>query len=142
MSRHLLVEFGSRTIVRPNRRFRKSRYRRRMRVLAVAVAAMLLSGCGARRTPALSGCLNDAGFLVTSTGPKVEGTTPGGVAFTLTVFGSHAAAKRAAAGLHPRTTVVVAAGVVDFHGNPDPGARISAGELRSISDCLAKSRRS
>jgi hypothetical protein len=111
-----------------------------MRVLALAVAAMLLSGCGGRRAPTLSGCLNDAGFLVTSRDRKVEGTSPGGVAFTLTVFGSHAAAERAAARLHPRTTAVVAAGVVDFHGNPDPGARISADELRSIRGCLAKTR--
>ena len=108
-----------------------------MRVLAVAVAAILVSGCGGR-PPTLSGCLNDAGFLVTSSGPKVEGTSPGGVAFTLRVYASHAEATRAAASLHPRTTAVVAAGVIDFHGNPDPGARISADELRSIRGCLAK----
>jgi hypothetical protein len=109
-----------------------------MRILAVAIAAMLVSGCGSGRPPTLSGCLNDAGFLVTASGPKVEGTSPGGVAFTLTDYGSHAAAKRAAASLDPRTTEVVAAGVVDFHGNPEPRARISADERRAIRGCLAK----
>jgi len=109
-----------------------------MRVVAVAVAVMLVSGCGSGKPPTLSGCLDDAGFLVTSSGAKVEGTSPGGVAFTLTVYGSHAAAERAAAKLDPRTTEVVAAGVVDYHGNPDPGARVTAGELRSIGGCLAK----
>jgi len=103
-----------------------------MRVLAVAGAALLLAGCGGSHQVTLSGCLNDAGFLVTSSG---------GVAFTLTVYGSPRAAKRAAASLEPRTTAVLGAGVVDFHGNPDPGARISAGERRSIRECLAKAAR-
>jgi len=112
-----------------------------MRVLAVAGAALLLAGCGGSHQVTLSGCLNDAGFLVTSSGAKVEGTSPGGVAFTLTVYGSPRAAKRAAASLEPRTTAVLGAGVVDFHGNPDPGARISTGERRSIRECLAKAAR-
>jgi hypothetical protein len=126
------------TIVRPNREMRKSRYRRRMRALAVVLAAGLLAGCGGKRPVTLSGCLNDAGFLVTASGAKVEGASPGGIGFTLTVYRSAAAAKRAASNLDPQTTALVETGVVDFQGNPSPGAKISGRELESIRRCLEK----
>ena len=109
-----------------------------MRILAVVVATGLLAACGGKTPVTLSGCLNDAGFLVTSSGTKVEGTTPGGVAFTLTVYRSAAAATRAASRLGPRTTAVVGTGVVDFHGNPGEGARVSVAELATIRQCLGK----
>ena len=73
-------------------------------------------------------------------GARVEGTTPRGVGFSLTAYGSPAAAKRAAAGLPRRTTAVVAAGVVDFRGNPEPDARVAPGELATIRSCLEKAR--
>lgn len=129
------------TIVRPNREMRKSRYRRRMRVLAVVLAAGLLAGCGGKRPVTLTGCLNDAGFLVTATGGKVEGTSPAGIGFTLTVYRSPAAAKRAASNLDPQTTALVETGVVDFQGNPSADAKISAHELHSIRECLEKAAR-
>ncbi|MGH3002238.1 MAG: hypothetical protein ACRDM1_06195, partial [Gaiellaceae bacterium] len=88
----------------------------------------------------LGGCLNDAGFLVTSSGTKVEGTTPAGVAFTLTAYRSAAAATRAASRLSSRTTAVVTTGVVDFHGNPAPGASVSAAELATIRRCLKQAK--
>ena len=89
----------------------------------------------------VGGCLNDAGFLVTSSGTKVEGTTPSGVAFTLTVYPSAAAAMRAASRLDPRTTAVAGAGVVDSHGNPNPGASVSAADLATMRECLRKAER-
>jgi hypothetical protein len=107
-----------------------------MRVIAVACAVALLSGCGGKSKATVAGCLNDDGFLVTSSGAKVEGTSPGGVAFTLTMYENARAAKRAAAGLDRHTTAAVSTGVVDFRGNPDPAARITAGELTTIRGCL------
>jgi hypothetical protein len=107
-----------------------------MRVIAVACAVALLSGCGGKSKVTVAGCLNDDGFLVTSSDQKIEGTTPGGVAFTLTVYESARAARRAAAGLDRHTTAVVSTGVVDFRGNPDPGARITVAELTTIRGCL------
>lgn len=109
-----------------------------MRVLAVVAATGLFAACGGKAPVTLSSCLNDAGFLVTSSGAKVEGTTPAGVAFTLTVHRSAAAATRAASRLGPRTTAVVGTGVVDFHGNPGQSARVSAAELTTIRQCLGK----
>jgi hypothetical protein len=112
-----------------------------MRVLAVVFVAVLLAACGGRRPVTLSGCLNDAGFLVTSSGTKVEGTTPAGVAFTLTVYPSAAEATRAAARLDPRTTAAVEAGVVDSHGNPGRDVSVSAADLAAIRKCLGKAER-
>jgi hypothetical protein len=110
---------------------------RPVRVLTVVLVAGLLAACGGKSPVTVGGCLNDAGFLVTSSGAKVEGTTPAGVAFTLTVYGSDAAATRAASKLHPRTTTVVATAVVDSSGNPEPGATVSAAELESIRHCVS-----
>jgi hypothetical protein len=107
-----------------------------MRVIVLACAVALLAGCGGTSKATVAGCLNDGGFLVTSSGAKVEGTSPEGVAFTLTVYESAQAAKRAAAGLDRHTTAVVSTGVVDYRGNPDPGARITAAELTTIRGCL------
>lgn len=116
----------------------KSRYVRPMRVLIVVLVAGFLAACGGKSPVTVSGCLNDAGFLVTSSGTKVEGTTPAGVAFTLTVYPSAAAATRAASRLDPRTTAVVEAGVVDSRGNPGTAARVSAADLAAIRTCLGK----
>ncbi len=140
ISHHLLVEESSDgSIVRPIREMRKSRYRRAMRTLALPLAALaLLAGCGGTSHVTLAGCLNDAGFLVTSSGSKVDGTSPSGVAFTLRTYRTPAAAKQAARSLDPRTTAVVASGVVDFRGNPDPKAALSPDELRTARSCLGK----
>jgi hypothetical protein len=128
------------TIVRRIGRNRKSRYRRAVRVIALGAVAALLAGCGGSSPVTLAGCLNGAGFLVTQSGVKVEGTTPGGVGFTLTTYRSPAAARRAARRLRlpRRTTAVVAAAVVDFRGNPGAHARVTRDELATIGSCLGK----
>jgi Na+-translocating ferredoxin:NAD+ oxidoreductase RnfG subunit len=107
-----------------------------MRVIALACAVALIAGCGGKNKLTVAGCLNDDGFLVTQSGAKVEGTSPAGVAFTLTVYASAQAAKRAAAGLDRHTTAVVSTGVVDYRGNPGLGARITAAERTTIRGCL------
>jgi hypothetical protein len=120
---------------------RKSRYRRAMRILTLAAVGMvLLAGCGGKRHETIAGCLNNAAFLVASSGSKVDGTSPSGVAFTLRTYGTPAAATRAARSLDPHTTVVVGTGVVDFHGNPGSDAALSADEVRTIHECLGKTR--
>lgn len=133
-----LVVFGSPTIVRRNGGFGKSRYRRAMRVLATAAAVLLLAGCGGKHPVTVAGCLNDAGFLVTADGAQVNGTSPSGLAFTLTTYPTSAAANRAAMRFDRTKIVVVAHALVDFRGNPDPAARLSAGEIRTIQGCLEK----
>jgi len=60
------------------------------------------------------------------------------VPFTLTTYGNATAANRAAMKLDPRTTAVVATGLIDFRGNPDPSARPSKGDLATIRRCLEK----
>jgi hypothetical protein len=138
MSHHLLVGFRSRTIVRRNGGFGKSRYRRRMRLLAAAAALLMLAGCGGKHPATVAGCLDNAGFLVTADGAQVNGTSPSGVAFTLTTFPTAAAANRAAMRFDRTKIVVVARALVDFRGNPDPAARLSTGEIRTIRGCLEK----
>jgi hypothetical protein len=114
----------------------KSRYVRPMRVFAIVLVAGLLAACGGKSHLTVGDCLNHAGFLVTSSGAKVEGTTPAGIGFTLTVYPSVAAAKHVASRLDARTTAVVGTGVVDSRGNPGSGARVSAADLAVIGRCL------
>jgi hypothetical protein len=109
-----------------------------MRVLVLGLAVALLAGCGAPDHETLGGCLDKAGFLVTASDRAVNGTSPAGVAFTLTTYGNATAANRAAMKLDPRTTAVVATSLVDFHGNPDPSARLSKDDLATIRRCLEK----
>jgi hypothetical protein len=107
----------------------------------LAGLALLLSGCGSTKavtgTPAGT-CLNDRGFLVQQRQQVVDGMSPGGVNFTLTLT-KDAAAARAAAGKRPKTSAVVENGVVDFGGNPAQ-ARISNAALATIRSCVARVR--
>jgi len=103
-----------------------------VRPLVLALAALVLAGCGGSHRQTVAGCLNDAGFLVSGSARQVEGTTSDGVAFTLTVYGSAAAAHRAAARLRPKTTAAIGRGVVDWHGNPSPSARPTGADLRAV----------
>jgi len=95
--------------VRPFGRLRKS--------FVLLSLALALAACGTKARPTLVGCLNDAGFLVSGSGDRVSGTTPSGVAFTLTLRSGRA--------------------VVDSRGNPSPKARVTNAELRTIRRCEA-----
>jgi hypothetical protein len=91
-------------------------------------------------------CLNeDENFLVQPQTDKVDGQSPGGVTFTLTLYPSQAAAKAVFDKKNPKTTSLVENGVVDFKGNPSiyagaPPAKISKVELAAINRCIAKAK--
>lgn len=109
-----------------------------MRALVLALAALVLAGCGGSHRQTVAGCLNDAGSLVSGSGRQIQGTTSNGVAFTLTLYGSAAAAHRAASRLRPATTAVLGRGVVDWHGNPSPSARPTGADLRAVERCVTR----
>jgi hypothetical protein len=91
-------------------------------------------------------CLNeDENFLVQPQTGLVDGQSPAGVSFTLTLYPSQAAAKAAYVKKNPKTTSLVDSGVVDFKGNPSPyqgapPAKISKVELAAINRCIAKAK--
>jgi hypothetical protein len=75
---------------------------------------LVLAACGSASSPAqrLADCLNARSFLVQASGARVDGSSPGGVNFT-----------------------VSAAGRIDDSGNPG-GRRLSLVDRRSIKACL------
>ncbi len=129
-------------------------------VLVLLAAAAILAGCGGGgKSSSGSGggaanvsgidvgnCLNqDENFLVAPTETAVEGQSPGGVSFTLTLFKTNAAAAAAAKKKNPKTTAVVEDAVIDFRGNPSPyagapPAKIGKTELAAIRRCIDKSK--
>jgi hypothetical protein len=90
---------------------------------SLVVFVVVLAGCGggSKKQPvavATAHCLNDGGFLVQAQGRTVEGTSPSGVGFTLTLAPGRPAA-------------------IDASGNPS-SAKLTRGELGSIRKCLGK----
>jgi len=78
------------------------------------VLALALGGCGGAKSPAqrLADCLNARSFLVQASGARVEGSSPGGVNFAVSV-----------------------AGRIDDSGNPG-ARRLSRLDRRSVETCL------
>jgi hypothetical protein len=138
-------------------------------ILVLAALAAILAGCGGSSTNSSGGgggnssgvpsggggvngisvgnCLNDEDFLVQPSQKVVEGQSPAGVNFTLTLYKDAAAAKAAYAKKSPKTTAIVENGVIDFRGNPSifagaPPAKISKVELNAIKACIVKTRTS
>jgi hypothetical protein len=134
-------------------------------LLVLAVFAVILSGCGGGGSSsgssgstgsssssggatdgiAVGNCLNDEDFLVQPETTLVNGQSPAGVSFTLTLYATPAAATAAAAKKNAKTTAVVENGVVDFHGNVSPyqgapPAKISNVELAAIKTCIDSSK--
>jgi hypothetical protein len=112
-------------------------------VTAVAVTGLFvaLAGCGGTGRPPLETCLSGEDFLVQQTGQVVEGSSAGGVNFTLTVYASPAAARRALAGKKTKSAAVIGSAVVDFSGNPPPypggaSAKLAKSALATIRSCL------
>ena len=133
-------------------------------ILVLAALAAILAGCGGGGSSSggnssgvynggggvngisVGNCLNDdENFLVQPETGKVDGQSPGGVTFTLTLYKSQAAAKAVYDKKNPKTTSLVQNGVVDFKGNPSiyagaPPAKISKVELAAIKTCIDKAK--
>ena len=128
-------------------------------LLVLIACAVILAGCGGGGSKKSSGgtngggtngiaignCLNDANFLVQPNTTSVNGQSPAGVSFTLTLYKTAAAAKAVADKKNAKTTALVENGVVDFHGNVSPykgapPAKISKVELSAIKTCLNSSK--
>jgi hypothetical protein len=139
-------------------------------LLVLATLAVVLAGCGGGGSKSSSGgggattsgggggggsssgrsgidignCLNENyDFLVQPSESSVDGMSPAGVSFSMTLYPSPAAAKAAYQKKQPKTTALVDTGVVDFHGNPSPyqgapPAKISKVELGNIKSCIEK----
>jgi hypothetical protein len=108
-------------------------------------------GGGASATGGVSGikvgdCLNNnEDFLVQPSEQALDGQSPAGVGFTLTLYKNAAAAQAAGAKKSKKTTAVVENGVIDFRGNPTiyagaPAAKISQSELSAIKRCIDQTR--
>jgi hypothetical protein len=105
------------------------------------------SGGGGVNGISVGNCLNEEDFLVQPSEKVLDGQSPAGVNFTLTLYKTAAAAKAAFAKKSPKTTAIVENGVIDFRGNPSifagaPPAKISKVELNAIKGCIVKTRTS
>ena len=134
-------------------------------ILVLAALAALLAGCGSGGSSgggsansglpnggggvngiSVGNCLNgDENFLVQPSQKVLEGQSPAGVNFTLTLYKDAAAAKAAFDKKPPKTTALVENGVIDFRGNPSilagaPPAKISKSELNAIKGCIVKTK--
>jgi hypothetical protein len=132
-------------------------------LLVLIAATAVLAGCGGGGGKSSSGsggtgtvdtskvngitigdCLNtEEDFLVQPSQTVLDGQSPAGVVFTMTLYKTNAAAQAAAKNKNPKTTAVVENGVVDFKGNPSPykgapPAKISKVELAAIKGCIDK----
>ena len=133
-------------------------------ILVLAALAAILAGCGgssgsggSSSSGAFNGgggvngisvgnCLNDdENFLVQPSQKVLDGQSPAGVNFTLTLYKNNAAAAAEFKKKNPKTTSLVENGVIDFRGNPSifagaPPAKISKAELNAIKRCIDKTR--
>ena len=134
-------------------------------ILVLAAVAAVLAGCGGSSGGSGGGsssgaynggggvngisvgnCLNeDENFLVQPSQKVLDGQSPAGVSFTLTLYASNAVAKTAFGKKNAKTTSLVENGVIDFKGNPSPfagapPAKISSVELKAIKRCIDKTR--
>jgi hypothetical protein len=112
-------------------------------LLVLTALAVLTAGCGSSPSGAKSvaNCLNGQGFLVEPRATTIEGASPGGVTFTLTLYKTAAGARAAGAALNGATTLVVGLAVLDFKGNaPVDGrvAKLATADAAIIRSCLAE----
>jgi len=139
-------------------------------ILVLAALAALVAGCGGGGSSSSSGsgggsnsgvpsggggvngisvgnCLNNEDFLVQPSQAVLDGQSPAGVNFTLTLYKDAAAAKAVFDKKNPKTTALVENGVIDFRGNPSifagaPPAKISQSEKNAIKKCIDSTRAS
>jgi hypothetical protein len=99
------------------------------------------TGGGGVNGISVGNCLISEDFLVQPSQTTLDGTSPGGVVFTLTFYPSQAKADEVFKKRNPKTTARVENGIVDFRGNPSPyegapPAKISQKELAVIKRCI------
>ena len=137
-------------------------------ILVLAALAAILAGCGGGSSGgggvgnssgvynggggvngiSVGNCLNDdENFLVQPSQKVLDGQSPAGVNFTLTLYKDDATAKAAFDKKNPKTTALVENGVIDFRGNPSifagaPPAKISPSERNAIKKCIDSTRAS
>ena len=94
----------------------------------------------------IGNCLNqEEDFLVQPSQTVLDGQSPAGVNFTLTLYKTGVVAEAAYKKKNPKTTALVENGVIDFRGNPSPyagapPAKISSSELHAIKRCMDKAK--
>ena len=128
------------------------------RMFPLALAAIAVAGCssggrsgggdtgGGPKGTGVNGisvanCLNLEDFLVQPSETTLDGTSPGGVSFSLRFYKDEAAAKAVYEKKNKKTTALVENAVIDFKGNPSPyagapPAKISQNELGVIKKCI------
>jgi len=138
-------------------------------ILVLAALAALVAGCGSSGSSSsgsgggsssgvpsggggvngisVGNCLNNEDFLVQPSQAVLDGQSPAGVNFTLTLYKDAAAAKAVFDKKNPKTTALVENGVIDFRGNPSifagaPPAKISQSEKNAIKKCIDSTRAS
>jgi hypothetical protein len=123
-------------------------------ILVLATLVVVLAGCGNSSSApgggsggtGVANCLNDKEhFLVQPRRTVLDGQSPDGVGFTLTLYQTKTAAAAAFATSNPRTTSLVENGVIDVKGNPPvsaggPPAKLSKSELGAIKRCIDATR--
>jgi hypothetical protein len=103
------------------------------------------TGGGGVNGISVGNCLITEDFLVQPSQTTLEGTSPGGVVFSLIFYPSQAKADAAFKKKDQQTTAKVENAVIDFKGNPSPyegapPAKISQKELAAIKRCIDSSK--
>jgi hypothetical protein len=111
-------------------------------LVVLASLAALTAACGssgALTATSVANCLNAKSFLVRPKGGTVEGASPNGITFTLTLYKTAAIARAAAGSLSTQTALVTGPAVVDFKGNAPVGGRspkLTKADTTVIAKCL------
>lgn len=119
----------------------EARLRQRGAAFTLAMVMLTLAGCGGSGAT-VAGCLDARGFLVRQHGRVVDGSSAGGVNFTLNLYADPSAARGAFSRLDRTTSALVGDGVINFAGNPParPGrapGRLSRAALAVVAGCVA-----
>jgi hypothetical protein len=116
--------------------------RHTLRLVVLASVAALTAGCGssgAVTATSVANCLDAKNFLVRPKGVTVEGASPSGIAFTLTLYKTPDVARAAGASLNKRTTTVTGRAVVDLKGNASVDGQppqLAKADEAAITKCL------
>jgi hypothetical protein len=113
-----------------------------LRLVVLASVVALAAGCGSSggvTATSVANCLNAKSFLVRPKGVTVEGASPSGITFTLTLYKTPGAARAAEASLNPRTTLASGSAIVDFKGNAPVGGhapKLAKADAAVVAKCV------